>query len=68
MKSNSRPIFLTTCPMSLASRTDVDRDLDHILTRVSIHGQFLREDQIDAFNRLGVLPSLFPMHTYYWEV
>lgn len=33
---------------------------------VLIHGQFLREDQIDSFNRLNVIPSLFPMHTYYW--
>lgn len=33
---------------------------------VLIHGQFLREDQIDSFNRLSVIPSLFPMHTYYW--
>lgn len=33
---------------------------------VLIHGQFLREDQIDSFNRLGVFPSLFPMHTFYW--
>jgi predicted amidohydrolase YtcJ len=33
---------------------------------VLIHGQFLREDQVDAYQRLGVLPSLFPMHTFYW--
>jgi len=33
---------------------------------VLIHGQFLREDQVDAFNRLNVFPSLFPMHTFYW--
>jgi predicted amidohydrolase YtcJ len=33
---------------------------------VLIHGQFLREDQVDSFNALGVLPSLFPMHTFYW--
>ena len=33
---------------------------------VLIHGQFLREDQVDAYNRLGVVPSLFPMHTFYW--
>lgn len=33
---------------------------------VLIHGQFLREDQVDAFNRLDVFPSLFPMHTFYW--
>jgi hypothetical protein len=31
-----------------------------------IHGQFLREDQLDSFKRLGVIPSLFPMHTFYW--
>lgn len=33
---------------------------------VLIHGQFLREDQVDAYKRLGVFPSLFPMHTFYW--
>jgi len=33
---------------------------------VLIHGQFLREDQVDAFNALHVFPSLFPMHTFYW--
>lgn len=33
---------------------------------VLIHGQFLREDQVAAFDRLGIFPSLFPMHTFYW--
>jgi predicted amidohydrolase YtcJ len=33
---------------------------------VLIHGQFLREDQLDDYKRLGVFPSLFPMHTFYW--
>ncbi|WP_138465868.1 amidohydrolase [Poseidonocella sp. HB161398] len=33
---------------------------------VLIHGQFLREDQVDSYQRLGVFPSLFPMHTFYW--
>jgi predicted amidohydrolase YtcJ len=33
---------------------------------VLIHGQFLREDQIDSYQRLGMFLSLFPMHTYYW--
>jgi hypothetical protein len=33
---------------------------------VLIHGQFLREDQVDAYKRLTVTPSLFPMHTFYW--
>jgi hypothetical protein len=36
------------------------------LRPVLIHGQFLREDQIDSFQALGVIPSLFPMHTFYW--
>jgi predicted amidohydrolase YtcJ len=31
-----------------------------------IHGQFLREDQVDSYRRLDVFPSLFPMHTFYW--
>lgn len=33
---------------------------------VLIHGQVLREDQVDAFDKLGVFLSLFPMHTFYW--
>jgi len=36
------------------------------LRPVLIHGQFLREDQVDTLARLGVFPSLFPMHTFYW--
>lgn len=33
---------------------------------VLIHGQFLREDQVDSLKALNVFPSLFPMHTFYW--
>jgi predicted amidohydrolase YtcJ len=33
---------------------------------VLIHGQFMREDQVDAYKRLNIMPSLFPMHTFYW--
>lgn len=36
------------------------------LRPVLIHGQFLREDQVDRLAELGVFPSLFPMHTFYW--
>ena len=36
------------------------------LRPVLIHRQFLREDQVDSYGRLGVIPSLFPMHTFYW--
>jgi hypothetical protein len=33
---------------------------------VMIHGQNLRKDQIPQISKLKILPSLFPMHTYYW--
>ena len=33
---------------------------------VLIHGQFLRKDQVAALDDLGVIPALFPMHTFYW--
>ncbi|MDW4499262.1 amidohydrolase [Sulfitobacter sp. D35] len=33
---------------------------------VIVHGQFLREDQVQSYHDLGVFPSLFPMHTFYW--
>ena len=36
------------------------------LRPVLIHGQFLRVDQLDSYKALGVIPSLFPMHTFYW--
>jgi hypothetical protein len=36
------------------------------LRPVLIHGQFLREEQVDAYKRQGVLPSLLPMHTFCW--
>jgi predicted amidohydrolase YtcJ len=33
---------------------------------VLIHGQTAREDQVDALKALGIIPSFFPMHTFYW--
>lgn len=33
---------------------------------VMVHGQTLRADQIPAIKKLGIFPSVFPMHTYYW--
>ncbi len=33
---------------------------------VLIHGQYIREDQLDAFKDLKVINSLFPLHTFYW--
>jgi len=33
---------------------------------VGIHSQTIREDQLDAYQELGIIPSLFGMHTFYW--
>ena len=33
---------------------------------VLIHGQTLRQDQVAQLDALGIFPSLFPMHTFYW--
>lgn len=37
-------------------------DARHII----IHCQTAREDQLDRIKRLGVVPSFFACHTYYW--
>ena len=31
-----------------------------------IHGQFIRPDQVKELKPLGIFPSMFPMHTFYW--
>lgn len=31
-----------------------------------IHGQFIRPDQVQQLKSLGIFPSMFPMHTFYW--
>lgn len=31
-----------------------------------IHGQFTRKDQVNKLKSLGIFPSLYPMHTFYW--
>ncbi|MFB2780434.1 amidohydrolase [Shewanella mangrovisoli] len=33
---------------------------------VAIHAQTARKDQVESFKRLGIFPSFFPMHTFYW--
>ncbi|MBB4844838.1 putative amidohydrolase YtcJ [Paucibacter oligotrophus] len=33
---------------------------------VAIHAQTARLDQVQAFQDLGIMPSFFPMHTFYW--
>lgn len=33
---------------------------------VMIHAQMVREDQLDSMKVLGIIPSFFTMHTFYW--
>ncbi len=33
---------------------------------VIIHGQYIRDDQLDAAKDMEMIASLFPMHTFYW--
>lgn len=33
---------------------------------ILIHGQFIRPDQVQDLKSLGIFPSMFPMHTFYW--
>ena len=33
---------------------------------ILIHAQMARDDQLDDFRRLGITPSFFSAHTYYW--
>jgi hypothetical protein len=53
-------MFITALKVAAAKHPRADR------RPVLIHGQFLREEQVDAFKQFEVFPSLFPMHTFYW--
>lgn len=33
---------------------------------VLIHGQYLRKDQLHQLKALEIMPSVYPMHTFYW--
>jgi hypothetical protein len=50
---------------------DAFREAQKIHPRVDprlilIHSQMAREDQLDAMQALGITPSFFSAHTYYW--
>lgn len=45
-----------------AKKEHPDADIRPVL----VHGQVLRKDQVASLDELGIFPSLFPMHTYYW--
>ncbi|MGI9590517.1 MAG: amidohydrolase, partial [Myxococcota bacterium] len=45
-----------------AQRRTPRQDARHIV----IHAQMARDDQLDRMAKLGVVPSFFVLHTYYW--
>ena len=47
---------------AVAQRDNPRPDPRHVV----IHSQMAREDQLDTMQELGVLPSFFVLHTYYW--
>ena len=49
---------------SVRTATDEARPADRRTT--AIHCQTASVDQIKAFGELGIIPSFFSMHTYYW--
>ncbi|MHA7863933.1 amidohydrolase [Flagellimonas marinaquae] len=48
--------------MKTAAQTHGNEDRRSVL----IHGQYVREDQLDSLKKLDVIASLFPLHTFYW--
>ena len=48
--------------MKIATKTYKNNDKRSVL----IHGQYVREDQLDSLKNLDVIASLFPLHTFYW--
>jgi len=45
-----------------AQRRHPREDTRHVV----IHAQMARDDQLDRMRELGVIPSFFMLHTYYW--
>ena len=39
---------------------------NHLSPRPEVKVIRVRQDQLDSIRDLGVIPSLFPMHTFYW--
>ncbi len=52
--------FLATIATATATHGKGDR------RTTLIHGQYVRDDQLDKMAELDITASLFPMHTFYW--
>jgi len=49
-----------------ATRAAADEYGNEDRRSVLIHGQYIREDQLDSLKTLDAVASLFPLHTFYW--
>lgn len=66
--------ILTHCNGDMASEQLLDayeaarEELDHNrdLRPVMVHAQTVREDQLDRMEKIGMIPSFFNDHTYFW--
>lgn len=47
---------------SEAQKAQPRADTRHII----VHAQMARDDQLEAMKELGIIPSFFSLHTYYW--
>ena len=45
-----------------AQRAHPREDTRHVI----IHAQMARDDQLERMSQLGIIPSFFSLHTYYW--
>jgi predicted amidohydrolase YtcJ len=52
--------------MLRAARKAIAKHGKKELRPVMIHAQFVRQDQLDAMVELGITPSFFSGHTFYW--
>lgn len=52
--------------MILAARKAQSKHGKKDLRPVMIHAQMIRHDQVDAMAELGIIPSFFAAHTFYW--
>jgi hypothetical protein len=48
--------------MEAAQRAHPREDARHVI----VHAQMARDDQLDRMKELGIIPSFFVLHTYYW--
>ena len=52
--------------MAIQAQNDVGLTARDDARTVVVHSQFARPDQLDAYAKLGMVPSFFTNHTFYW--